>query len=327
MLLILKLELTHVRGNSLVAIHTSRLILTSRPIHASRPILTRLNLCLLLIRFGQWELFNRRPPHARNSTNPLPPQPAPLLRAKGHARNPIVLPLDILPVQRAGGKLSISILPLHDAVPRGVRNAELAKSIVQLAAVFLGNIPAVNVRLERGEHLMRREDENLGDGIGVEPALDPAPDGAEEKGRANDKDAVERLGVVSGGKLRRRLHVALEVPELLQADAGDVDNVGAEGDGHVGALAVGELRGKRLAEARQVFVEGEQAEKARRRLAVGVGFGKGGIGALAFVVGYAFGVEGANLKDVERDAAAVSSAGPLGILEKVKMSRLVRIVD
>lgn len=174
---------------------------------------------------------------------------------------------------------------------------------------------------------MRREDENLGDGIGVEPALDPAPDGAEEKGRANDKDAVERLGVVSGGKLRRRLHVALEVPELLQADAGDVDNVGAEGDGHVGALAVGELRGKRLAEARQVFVEGEQAEKARRRLAVGVGFGKGGIGALAFVVGYAFGVEGANLKDVERDAAAVSSAGPLGILEKVKMSRLVRIVD
>ena len=161
---------------------------------------------------------------------------------------------------------------------------------------------------------MRREDENLGHGNRVEPALDPAPDGAEEEWRADDKDAVQRLGVVCRGELRRSLHVALEVPELLEADARDVDNVGAESDGHVGALAVGELRGKGLAEAREVFVEGKEAEEAGGCLAVGLGFGKGGFGALFFVVGYGLGVEGANLKDVEGDTAAVSSAGPLWIL-------------
>lgn len=37
---------------------------------------------------------------------------------------------------------------------------------------------------------MGRKHKDLGNGDGIEPALDPAPDGAEEDGRTNDEDAV-----------------------------------------------------------------------------------------------------------------------------------------
>ena len=139
MLLILKFELTHVLRSVI-----PRVISSLVAIDTSRPILMRLNLRLLLL--GRRNLLSRRPPRARNSANPLPPQPA-IFRAKRHARNPILLPLDILPVERARRELAISILPLHDALPRRVRNAQLAKTIVQIPAVFLWNIPALDKRL------------------------------------------------------------------------------------------------------------------------------------------------------------------------------------
>lgn len=65
--------------------------------------------------------------------------------------------------------------------------------------------------------------------------------------------------------------MAFEVPKLLEADTGDVDNVGAHGDGHVGVVAIRQLRAKGLVEARQVLVEGEETQQAGRRLAVRLG--------------------------------------------------------
>jgi len=44
----------------------------------------------------------------------------------------------------------------------------------------------VNILGERGVYVCGREDEDLGYGDGVEPALDPAPDGREEAWRANN---------------------------------------------------------------------------------------------------------------------------------------------
>ena len=49
--------------------------------------------------------------------------------------------------------------------------------------------------------------------------------------------------------------MALEIPKHAQADVGDVDDVGAEGDGSVRIVgAVGTLSRQRLDEARQVLV-------------------------------------------------------------------------
>lgn len=75
-----------------------------------------------------------------------------------------------------------------------------------------------------------------------------------------------RRGQLGGG-----LHVALEVPELLEADTGDVDNVGAHGDGHVGVVAIRQLCAEWLVEARQVLVESEETQQAGRGLAVRLG--------------------------------------------------------
>lgn len=263
-------------------------------------------------------LLDRRSPRTGNGADPFASKLA-ILGTESHAGDSVTVTLDILPHERAGREVLVAILPLDDALPRRVGDAELAKLVVEVAAVLFGNVPAVDEALEGGQDLGLGEDENLGDGNGVEPALDPAPDGAEEEGGANDEDAVEGLWVVGGGELGGGLHVALEVPKLLEADARDVDNVGAEGNGHVRALAVGELRGKRLAEARQVLVQRKQAQQAGGRLAVRLGLGKGRVGALLLVVGYGFRVERANLKHVERDAAAVAAACPLRILYEVSV--------
>lgn len=53
---------------------------------------------------------------------------------------------------------------------------------------------------------------------GVEPALDPAPDSGEERGRTDDEDTVQCLGIVSCGELRCILHVTLQAPELPEAN-------------------------------------------------------------------------------------------------------------
>ena len=238
----------------------------------------------------------------------------PVLVAQTDAAHPLAA-VHLLPQQGPGREGRVAGLPGDDAVPGRVGDAQLAELEVEVAAVLLGDVPAVDEGLEGGQDLVVREDEDLGDGDGVEPALDPAPDGGEEEGRADDEDAVQRLGVVGGGQLRRHLHVALEVPELLDAGAADVDDVSAHGDGDVRVLAVRQLGAEGHVEAGQVLVEGEEAQQARGRLAVGLGVGEGA-SALFLVGGHRLGVEVGDFVDVQRDAAAISSAGPLGILRR-----------
>lgn len=75
---------------------------------------------------------------------------------------------------------------------------------------------------------------------------------------------VQGLGVVRGGQLASGLHVSLEVPELLEADAADVDDVGGQGDRGARVLAVDQLGAQGLGEAGEVLVEGEEADQLGR---------------------------------------------------------------
>lgn len=193
-----------------------------------------------------------------------------VLGAQPNARQPL-LARDLLPQQGAARERVVSLLPCDDAVPRRIGDAQLAKGIVELTAILLGDVPGLDEGFQGGLHLVGSKHKDLGHGDGVEPALDPAPDGAEEDGRANDEDSVEGFRVMGRGQLGCGLHVAFEVPKLLEPNARDVDNVGAHRHGHVGVLAICQLRAKGLVETRQVLVEGKEPQEAGRRLAIGLG--------------------------------------------------------
>lgn len=95
----------------------------------------------------------------------------------------------------------------------------------------------------------------------------------------------------------------LEVPELAERDARDVDDVGGQGDGCGGGVrAVGKLGAQRLGEAGEVLVQSEEAQELGRGLAVGDGLG--GVRFGGFFVGRdGLGVEVADLEEVEGDAS------------------------
>lgn len=57
---------------------------------------------------------------------------------------------------------------------------------IEVAAVLFGDVFDGDEGFEGGQDFCGGENENLGDGYGVEPALDPAPDSGEEGGGAND---------------------------------------------------------------------------------------------------------------------------------------------
>ena len=61
--------------------------------------------------------------------------------------------------------------------------------------------------------------------------LDPTPDGREERGRVDDGDRAERLGVVGGRERGGFLEVRAEVPEEVERDRVEVDDRRAGGDG------------------------------------------------------------------------------------------------
>lgn len=127
----------------------------------------------------------------------------------------------------------------------------------------------------------------------------------ERKEKSTHEYPVQGLRVVRGGQLAGGLHVALEVPELLEADAADINNVGGEGDRGARVLAVGQLGAQGLGEAGQVLVEGEEADQLGRRVHRGRGRRGLGVGLVdGFLVGRdGLGVEVADLEEVEGDAA------------------------
>ncbi len=137
---------------------------------------------------------------------------------------------------------------------------------------------------------------------------------APRDGEDAHKYPVQRLRVVGGGQDTRILHVALEIPELGQADARDVDDVGGIRHGHLGVRAF-EGGDQRHDKVEQVLVEGEQGDQLGGRgqvLVVGqavlVRLG------LFLVLVDVFVVEALDVVDVDGDAAPVAVAGPLRIL-------------
>ena len=97
-----------------------------------------------------------------------------------------------------------------------------------------------------------------------------------------------------------------QVPELLQADAGDVDDVVGLRDRGRGVVAVAQVRAEGHYELDEVLVEREEAQhsgRGGRLLGVVVvdGCFRGGLG----IGGHGFGVEGRDLEDIDGDAALI----------------------
>ena len=51
--------------------------------------------------------------------------------------------------------------------------------VLEVAAKFLGNVLHVEILLQRRQDLRGLQDMELLDGVGIDPFLDPAPDGWE----------------------------------------------------------------------------------------------------------------------------------------------------
>lgn len=114
---------------------------------------------------------------------------------------------------------------------------------------------------------------------------------------------------MGGGQLTGILHVLSEIPELLEADAGNVDNVVGLGNRRLAVRAVWDSGAERQGEAQEIFVESEEADELGRRLPVG-----GGLGYRLFIGRHALRSQMGDLEDVDRDATLVPPTGPLWVL-------------
>ena len=132
-------------------------------------------------------------------------------------------------------------------------------------------------------------------------------------GGGGDKNPIQRLRIMRRREDTRVLHVPLQVPELLEPDAADVDDVGRGDDGRL-RVRPRQGRAERHDEAQQVLVQREEAEQARGHLARLVRLGRRGRGHLGAVGGHVLAVQVLDDVDVDGDAAAVAAAGPLGVL-------------
>ena len=78
----------------------------------------------------------------------------------------------------------------------GIENGGHAEDVVELAAVFLGDVDRVDEGREGSVGFVRAQDEDFGGRDRVEPAFYPGPDGGEEGGGADDLGSRE---LVFGG--------------------------------------------------------------------------------------------------------------------------------
>lgn len=145
--------------------------------------------------------------------------------------------------ERFAAVLGIWVLPLHLRLDGWLKVGQLSPLEIETATVLLRDVFMVDVLRECGVNVLRGEDEDLRDGDGIKPALDPAPDGGKEARRSNDlrfgqfylhgsqEDActyeypIQGLRVMCCGQDRSILHVALQVPELLQPNTTDIHDV------------------------------------------------------------------------------------------------------
>lgn len=150
------------------------------------------------------------------------------------------------------------------------------------------------------------------DSDGIEPSLDPAPNGREEAGSTDDEDPVQGLGIVRRRQLRSVLHMRLEIPKSRESNSGDIDNVAALADRRLGVGSIRHDRAQRQNETTHVLVQREESQHPRRF------FGGCGSSSFRFVLLVCMGidvlrVQRCNLEDVEWDAAFIASTRPLGI--------------
>ena len=90
------------------------------------------------------------------------------------------------PAHGALGPLVVGGRPGDVGLLGGVEEGRHAELVVEGAAVLLGDVGGLDEGGEGLVRFVRAEDEDLGGRDRVEPALDPAPDGGEEGGGADD---------------------------------------------------------------------------------------------------------------------------------------------
>ena len=110
------------------------------------------------------------------------------------------------------------------------------------------------------------------------------------------------------------LHMILQIPELGQAHALNVDNVGGIRNGYLGVRSF-EGGNKRQDEIEQVVVQREQRQQFSWRLQfLVVGQSILVLLCLFLVFANGFRVEVLDVEEIDGNAAFVSAAGPLRIL-------------
>ena len=82
--------------------------------------------------------------------------------------------------------LSTGRFPMQRLFYCRLEDGHHAELEVELPAVFLRDVGRINILFECRFHVRGGENKDFGDGDGVEPSLDPAPDGGEECGCTND---------------------------------------------------------------------------------------------------------------------------------------------
>lgn len=82
----------------------------------------------------------------------------------------------------------IPILELGDPLDLVAPGGLVKERPVQLPAVYLRDVLDVHELRQHWYNVVVAEDEDLGHGDGIEPALDPPPHSTEESGGADDED-------------------------------------------------------------------------------------------------------------------------------------------
>lgn len=116
------------------------------------------------------------------------------------------------------------------------------------------------------------------------------------------------------GKDAGILHMALQVPELGQSNAGNIDNIRRIRDGHFGIRSF-KGRDEGHDKVQQVLIEGEQGDQLGRggqRLVVGQAVFV--CLRLFLVFGHVLAVQALDQVDINGDASFVAVAGPLRVL-------------
>ena len=90
------------------------------------------------------------------------------------------LPLHRPDRERLATVLGVGVLPLHLSLDGWLNVWQLSPFKVEAATILFRNVVVINVLREGGVDVLRGQDEDLGDGDGIKPALDPTPDGGKE---------------------------------------------------------------------------------------------------------------------------------------------------